>query len=169
MLCASALWGLLPLVAIHELGLDASGYGLLVTFVGAGAVAGSLALPRARRRWPTNRILISSIVTFTLMLLVMGWVRWLPLLCVMLALGGAAWTTSNQNFQIAVQMGAPRRLQARAIAAYLLTFQGGLAVGSALWGTVAQRAGDPAALTGAALGMAVGTLAAVRWPIKDDN
>jgi predicted MFS family arabinose efflux permease len=169
MLCASALWGLLPLVAIHELGLDATGYGLLVTFVGGGAVAGSLALPRARRRWPTNRILISSIVTFTVMLLVMAWVRWLPLVCVMLALGGAAWTTSNQNFQIAVQLGAPRRLQARAIAAYLLTFQGGLAVGSALWGTVAQRAGDPAALTGAAVGMAIGTLAAVRWPVKDEN
>ena len=66
-------------------------------------------------------------------------------------------------------MGAPRRLQARAIAAYLLTFQGGLAVGSAVWGAVAQRAGEPAALTAAALGMAVGTLAAVRWPIKDDN
>jgi MFS family permease len=151
MLCASALWGLLPLVATHELGLDAKGYGLLVTAVGVGAVAGSLLLPTVRSHWPTNRILLSSIATFTVMLLVMGWVPWVPLVCVLLALGGAAWTTSNQNFQIAVQMRAPRHLQARAIAAYLLTFQGGLAIGSALWGVIAQQAGDQAALSVAAI------------------
>jgi MFS family permease len=166
-LCASALWGLLPLVAIRELGLAASGYGLLVTCVGAGAVVGSLALPRVRRHWPTNRILLTSIVTFTLMLLVMGWVRWVPLVCAMLALGGAAWATSNQNFQIAVQMRAPRELQARAIAAYLLTFQGGLAIGSAVWGAIAEQAGDPVALTVAAAGTGTGILVALRWPVLD--
>jgi hypothetical protein len=101
------------------------------------------------------------------MLLGMGWVRWVPLVCVLLALGGAAWTGSNQNFQVAVQMRAPHELQARAIATYLLTFQGGLAIGSALWGTVAQAVGDPIALTGAALGMALGILAALRWPVED--
>jgi predicted MFS family arabinose efflux permease len=166
MLCASALWGLLPVVAIHELGLTATGYGLLVTCVGTGAVAGSIALPRMRARWPTNRILIAAILTFTTMLLVLAWVPWVPLVCVMLALGGAAWTTSNQNFQITVQMLAPRGLQARAIACYLLTFQGGQAIGSALWGTTAQHAGDAAALTIAAACMAVGLLAARRWPIE---
>jgi predicted MFS family arabinose efflux permease len=88
---------------------------------------------------------------------------------VMLALGGAAWTSTNQNLQIAVQMRAPRWLQARAISAYLLTFQGGLAVGSALWGAVAERAGNPMALTIAAVGLAVGLLAAVRWPVEDQS
>jgi MFS family permease len=166
MLCASALWGLLPLVAIRELGLSSTGYGLLVTCVGGGAVVGSVALPRLRARWPTNAILTTSIVTFTVLLLVLAWVPWVPLVCVMLGLGGAAWTTSNQNFQIAVQMRAPRHLQARAIAMYLLTFQGGQAVGAALWGTIAQRAGDPAALTLAAGGMALGILAARRWPVE---
>jgi MFS family permease len=167
MLCASALWGLLPLVTIHELGLDATGYGLLVTCVGVGAVAGSLMVPSLRARWSTNGLQIGFIVTFVLMLLGMGWVRWVPLVCVLLALGGAAWTGSNQNFQVAVQMRAPHELQARAIATYLLTFQGGLAIGSALWGTVAQAVGDPIALTGAALGMALGILAALRWPVED--
>ena len=92
-----------------------------------------------------------------------------PAVCVMLALGGAAWTTSNQNFQIAVQMQAPRGLQARAIATYLLTFQGGLAIGSALWGTIAQSAGDSASLTVAAVSTAISTLAALRWPVQDHS
>jgi predicted MFS family arabinose efflux permease len=167
MLCASALWGLLPLVARGELGLDAPGYGFLVTCVGAGAVAGAFMLPRLRQSRPTNQLLIGAIVIFALMLLVLAWVRILMVVWLMLALGGAAWTSSNQNFQIAVQLGAPAWVRARAIAAYLLTFQGGQAIGSAIWGTVAERAGDPIALTLAALGVALSLVAAMRWPVED--
>jgi MFS family permease len=168
-LCASALWGLLPLVARRELSLEATGYGFLVTCVGVGAVAGSFALPRLRERWPTNRLLIAAIVIFATMLLVLAWIRFLPLIWLMLALSGAAWTGTNQSFQIAVQMAAPRWVRARAIAAYLLTFQGGLAIGSAVWGVIAERAGDPVALTLAATGLATGLLAAVRWPVEHHN
>jgi predicted MFS family arabinose efflux permease len=169
MLAASALWGLLPLVATRELGLEAPGYGFLVTCVGAGAIVGAAALPRLRRRWPTNRLLMTSIITFSALLLTLAWVTFLPLVWLMLALGGAAWTTSNQNFQIAVQLNAPGYLRARAIANYLLTFQGGQAIGSALWGGVAERLGNPLALTLAAVGVAAGLLAAVRWPVEDPS
>ena len=94
-------------------------------------------------------------------------VLFVPLVCLVLGVGGAAWTTSNQNFQISVQMSAPRRLAARAIAAYLLTFQGGQAIGSALWGAVADQVGDPVALTIAAAGTVLGLVAAVRWVVQD--
>jgi predicted MFS family arabinose efflux permease len=169
MLCASALWGLLPLVARRELGLEANGYGLLVSCVGAGAVVGSFLLPRIRRRFAINYLLITNLAVFVLLLLTLAWVRAIPVLCVALGLGGAAWSSSNQNFQIAVQMSAPGWVRARAIAAYLLTFQGGLAIGSAIWGLVAERAGDPTALTLAAAGLAAGVVAAVRWPVEDQK
>ncbi len=167
MLGASALWSLLPLVARHELGLDAPGYGFLVTCVGAGAVGGAFVLPRLRQHWTPNQLLMAGIVIFTVMLTVLAWVRFLPLVWPMLALGGAAWTSSNQNFQIAVQLGAPGWVRARAIATYLLTFQGGQAIGSAIWGSVAERAGNPVALTCAAVGAALSLVAAVRWPVQD--
>jgi MFS family permease len=167
MLCASALWGLLPVVARRELALDATGYGFLVTCIGGGAVGGAFALPWLRRRVPTNRLLMAAIVIFTVMYLVLAWVRLVPVVWVTLAIGGAAWTTSNQNFQIAVQMSAPRRLAARAIAAYLLTFQGGQAIGAALWGAISDQVGDPLALTLAGVGTSLGLLAAVRWVVQD--
>jgi predicted MFS family arabinose efflux permease len=167
MLSASALWGLLPLVAQRELGLDAQGYGFLVTCVGAGAVVGAGGLPLLRRRWPSNTLLIAAILTFVAMLLVLAWVRFLPAVWLLLALGGAAWTSSNQNFQIAVQLTAPAWLRARAIAMYLLTFQGGQAIGSAVWGWVAEQAGNPVALTIASATTALGLIAALRWPVVD--
>src|SRR4029078_3575195 len=98
----SALWSLLPLVARNELGLDAPGYGFLVTCVGAGAVGGAFVLPRLRQRWPTNRLMMAAIVIFATMLLVLAWARFLPLVWLMLALGGAAATQPKQNFQIAL-------------------------------------------------------------------
>jgi hypothetical protein len=85
----------------------------------------------------------------------------------MLALGGAAWTSSIQNFQIAVRLSAPPWVRARAIATYLLTFQGGQAIGSAIWGSVAERTGNPIALTLAATGVALSVLAGLRWPVDD--
>jgi predicted MFS family arabinose efflux permease len=167
MICASALWGLLPVVARRELALDATGYGLLVTCIGAGAVGGAFALPWLRRCVRTNYLLMAAIVIFTVMFLVLAWVRFVPLIWVVLAIGGAAWTTSNQNFQIAVQMSAQRRYTARAIAAYLLTFQGGQAIGSALWGAISDQVGDPITLTLAAVGTSLGLIAAVRWVVHD--
>ncbi|MBV9581050.1 MAG: MFS transporter [Chloroflexi bacterium] len=167
MLCASAFWGLLPVVAVRELMLDATGYGFLVTCVGVGAVAGAFALPFLRRRVRTNMLLMVSILIFTVMYLVLAWVRSVPVVCVTLAIGGAAWTTSNQNFQIAVQMSAPRRMAARAIAAYLLTFQGGQAIGAAVWGAMADHLGDPITLTVAAVGTSAGLLAAAKWVLED--
>ena len=55
---ASALWSLLPLVAIQRLGLGADGYGLLLGVLGAGAIAGAVVLPgsapgsRSTPCWP---------------------------------------------------------------------------------------------------------------------
>ena len=46
---ASALWALLPVVARHELGLDATGYGIILGSLGFGAVGSASLLPRLRR------------------------------------------------------------------------------------------------------------------------
>ena len=46
---AIVIWALLPLVATRRLGMDASGYGLLLGALGCGAILGALALPRLTR------------------------------------------------------------------------------------------------------------------------
>ena len=50
-------------------------------------------------------------------------------------------------------MAAPPWVRARALAFYLLMFQGGMAAGSAVWGAVAQYAGISVALSCAASGL----------------
>src|SRR5205814_1991321 len=53
---ASALWALLPLFARRGLGLSATGYGLLLGCLGAGAIAGAAILPRVRERLTSDRL-----------------------------------------------------------------------------------------------------------------
>jgi MFS family permease len=166
-LCASALWALLPLVARRELGLDASGYGLLLGALGVGAVGGAGIYPRVRARWPANRLVSAMVLLYGAMLLILAWVRVVPLVCLALAVAGAGWMATNSSFQIAVQTGTPAWVRARVIAAYLLVFQGGLAVGSAVWGAVADQFGDAPALTIATAGLGVGMLIVRRWPLRE--
>src|SRR5213076_2362563 len=52
---ASALWALLPLFARRGLGLSATGYGLLLGCLGAGAIVGAAFLPRPRERGRLRR------------------------------------------------------------------------------------------------------------------
>ncbi len=51
----------------------------------------------------------------------------------------------------------------RALAMYLLVFNGGMAVGSALWGVIAARASTPLALMSAALGLILGLTTMIRY------
>ena len=67
--------------------------------------------------------------------------RALSVLAVLMVSGGAAWITFISLFSASVQSMAPDWVRARVLAVFMLTFQGGLAAGSALWGLVAERAG----------------------------
>ncbi len=64
MLGASALWALLPVVARYDLGLGASGYGIILGSLGFGAVGGALLLPRLRRVLPIDRLTALATLVF---------------------------------------------------------------------------------------------------------
>jgi MFS family permease len=66
--------------------------------------------------------------------------------------GGAAWIVFISLLNALVQHLAPDWVRARVLAVFMLTFQGGLAIGSAIWGIAAERFGVSQALLWAGLG-----------------
>jgi len=78
----------------------------------------------------------------------------LPLLAVAMLATGVAWISILSALQVAAQMTLPAWVRARGLAAFVMVFMGGMALGSILWGQVAAHVGIPATLTTAALGMA---------------
>jgi hypothetical protein len=69
---------------------------------------------------------------------------------------GAAWIGILACFNVVAQTMCPSWMRARALSMYLLVLQGGMAVGSALWGELASRQGVPAALAWSSLAMVIG-------------
>jgi hypothetical protein len=81
-----------------------------------------------------------------------------------MVLGGVAWITAMSSFNVCAQTTPPQWMRARALAFYLLVFQGSLAVGSGVWGEIARRVGVRTSLFLAAAAMLAGLAAG--WRMK---
>jgi MFS family permease len=163
---ASALWALLPVVARGRLQMGATGFGLLLGALGIGSVAGAVLLPRLRRAIPIDRRVMAATSLFALATVALAVLDSALLLWLAMVAAGVAWLATLTSFNVATQTAVPRWVRARALAVYLLVFQGGLAGGSALWGVVAGRLGERTALLAAAASFALGMLAALRWRLQ---
>jgi quinol monooxygenase YgiN len=83
----------------------------------------------------------------------------LPLMLV----AGAAWVAAISTFNVSAQRAAPGWVRGRVIASYRVTYMGSMAVGSVLWGLLADRVGAGAALAVAAVLLAAGVGLAAQW------
>ena len=163
-LCSSALLSLLPLLAKHDLGLGSTGYGLLLGSFGMGAIAcGIVILPRLRPKTSVESLIAISIVLLAIVTFTMGYVQNFGILCMVMALGGAAYITIISKFYTIGIKSAPRWIGARVLAIYLLILNGGFAIGSVLWGTVANLFGISITLSVASLALGATIIAKKRY------
>ncbi|MET8653174.1 MULTISPECIES: MFS transporter [Nocardia] len=163
---ASALWALLPVVARDELGLSASGYGLMLGALGVGAVLGALGLSRIRTLLtPTQRLTTASVL-FGVATAGAALVHSVPLVLVLLVGAGLAWLLAMSTMNSTMQLLLPAWVRARGLSVYLLVFMGGQAIGSLLWGLVAGALGTVSALLIAVALLAGSALSSVWLPIR---
>jgi len=155
---AASLLALLPVVCQPH---GAQGYGFLLTCFGLGALAGAAVLPRLRIQYSVDGLVAGATVVFALMTFAAGQVHIFEWLCLVLFTAGAAWIGILACFNVVAQTMCPSWMRARALSMYLLVLQGGMAVGSAIWGEVASRQGVPEALAWSAVAMVLG-LATIR-------
>jgi MFS family permease len=152
---ASAIWALLPAIARADLHLGSGAYGLLLGCVGIGAVAGALALPRLRGKLSGDLVLGVGSLASAATALAMATVHSVAVVALLLVVGGFGWILSLATLNTSFQTMLPAWARARGMAVYLVVFQGGNAIGSAVFGIVA--AGDLNRTMGfAAVGLAVG-------------
>jgi MFS family permease len=159
-LAASSLLALLPIVARPH---GATGYGLLLTSFGLGALAGAGLLPRLRSRFSVDGLVALSIVGFAAMTFAAGQVQNFGWLILVLFVSGAAWIGILACLNVAAQTMAPSWLRARTLSMYLLVLQGGMALGSAAWGALATKVGVPTTLLYYSNALVAGLLAVRRY------
>jgi MFS family permease len=113
-------------------------------------------LPRLRVRYSVDGQVAGATVVFATMTFLAGQVHVFEWLCLVLFTAGAAWIGILACFNVVAQTMCPSWMRARALSMYLLVLQGGMAVGSAVWGELASRQGVPEALAWSSLAMVVG-------------
>ena len=161
---AVSIQALLPLVA-RQTGGGPLVYGLLLGAFGVGAVGGAFGSARLRSRFSTETMSRLTCAAFGLAAVIVGLSPWLALTLPALALGGAAWVLTLSTFNVTVQMSVPRWVVARALALYQMAAFGGMAVGSWVWGTLADSHGVAAAFCASAGVQVVCILVGLRLPL----
>ena len=152
---AIALLALLPILAQP---FGARGYGVLLGCFGVGALMGATILPRLRRKLSVDGLVGTAIVIFAGMTFAAGQTHEFGQLCLVMATAGGAWIGILACLNTAAQTMSPSWVRARALSVYLLVLQGGMAIGSTMWGALAGRVGLPNTLACSALALLTGLL-----------
>ncbi len=165
---ASGLWAVLPLIAQRRLGLDSGGYGLLLAALGVGALLGVFVLPAIRVRMSDNAVLVGSALVYGAgsagaAFLPFGWTLFL------LVLTGMAWIGTLTVLNAALQLTLPQWVRARGAAVYIFVFMGTMAVGSFVWGLVAEALGSGGALVVTAIVLLLVAASVALWPLHENT
>ena len=163
---ATAMWALLSVVMARRLHLSSGHYGVMLSWLGAGAVTGAVLMGRAGQKLNFNqRVVLGSFVfigTNTCLALVSN----IYLLYGVMFLSGVAWLMVMTSFSTTVQLNVPKWVQARVISIYMLVFQAGMSVGSLVWGELTDHFSLQTALLAAASWMLVGIGLAIPFPMR---
>ncbi|MFV0131881.1 MFS transporter [Streptomyces sp. HMX87] len=174
-LAASALYGvvfsatfsMLVLLSARTLGLDGAGYGLLLAAGSLGAVAGSWLIPRAADRLPTVRLARWSLVASGIAYAALGLSRHPVPAALALAANGVFMMGWNIPVMSLRQRLTPEDLQGRVMSVSRLCAWGGMPVGAALGGLLAEALSVPAVFLVCGTALAVGALL-VLAPLREN-
>ncbi|MDW7982563.1 MAG: MFS transporter [Thermomicrobium sp.] len=155
----------LPVFARDELGLGATGLGILMALNGLGAVIGSVAVAARRQYGESPRVLVLSVLCFaaTVLFFAQASVPWLAALCLLAAgvMGAVYMAAINTLLQLVVE----DAIRGRVLSVYLLTW-GLLPVGTLPAGAMADAWGAPLAVSVLAVAAMVAiALVALRFPV----
>jgi len=145
---------IVPLVARNVLNQGANGFGLLMSSLGAGAVAGAFGVALFRRGQPPLAFLVVSGAMLCAGLIALGLVGHFAVAAMVLALLGCCQILFTTGCNTTLQLIAPNELRGRVMGLYTVTFAGMTPFGSLLIGWIAEHQGiRMACLGGGAIGL----------------
>jgi len=140
-LSASAILALMPLVARDLVQGGPLTYGIMLGAFGVGAIGGALISARLREALSSEWIVRVAFLGFALSAAVTAVSTNAILTALVLTVSGASWVLALSLFNTIVQLSTPRWVVGRALSLYQTLTFGGIAVGSWLWGSLAENYG----------------------------
>jgi len=163
---ACVYWALLPLVAREQISGGPELYGILLGAIGVGAVAGASLLPMVKARLGADGVLTAATLVTALSVLLFAVAREPLMALLACVLAGAAWIAAIATLNVSAQLALPAWVRGRGLAVFASVQFAGLALGSILWGQVAQSFGLSAAHAIAALALVAVLPMLRRWRLQ---
>ncbi|HEY4192586.1 MAG TPA: MFS transporter, partial [Mesorhizobium sp.] len=164
---AGSVLALLPLIARDLIHGDALTYGILLGAFGVGAVCGALTSVRLRQMLSSETMVRWAFAGFALCAFNAAFSHHTWQTAMGLFIGGACWVIALSHFNVTVQMSTPRWVVGRALSIYQTANFGGIALGSWVWGVVADAHGVDTALIAASLTMLAGGALGLLLPLPE--
>ncbi|HTK12569.1 MAG TPA: MFS transporter [Xanthobacteraceae bacterium] len=165
-LFASAYWALLPLLARNQLAGGPELYGLLLGAIGAAAVGGAFVLPRLKRTFGADGVVILGEFGTAVALILLGIAREPAVAVLACVFAGTSWIAAIANLNTSAQLSLADWVRGRGLAMYVTVFFGSMAVGSIIWGEIARTIGLAAAHFVAAAGALAAIPLTLRWKLQ---
>jgi predicted MFS family arabinose efflux permease len=138
----------LPTLAGDVLGTGATGYSLLLTSLGVGAIVGALTTAHRGNVRGRGRLTLVYFAIFGLVTMGAVLSRWQWASMALLVGSGHTLTTALSTLSSLVQEHTPDELRGRVLSIYGLAFRGGLPLGSLVAGVFVRAVGAPLVLAG---------------------
>lgn len=163
----AAAWALMPLVADDMLGRGSATFGLLLGALGFGAVLGALGSTWIRNRYSGEAIIRVAGIAYGLSCVAVSLQPGFAVMLLLLVVAGAGWVQALSGFAVAGQLWAPGEAVGRVVAIVSSLTFGGIALGSWLWGHVAESHGVALALMLSGAGMVILPLIGLVLPMPE--
>ncbi|WP_458758191.1 MFS transporter [Afipia sp. TerB] len=160
-IAGGSVLALMPLVARDLLSGGAQTFGIMLGAFGMGGVLGALNVASIRRFLGAEAAVRYCALAMGAAIAVMALSHMPAVTAAALVIAGVGWLISITLFNISVQLATPRWVAGRALAAYQAAIAGGVAIGSWLWGDVADIVGVANALLIAGAAMIASPLLAI--------
>ena len=141
---------LIPAVVHDQLHGNEIDFGLMLGLFGIGSIICALFIGKARRRWGTDAVLTAATLAFVVAQSVLAEAQTLAQALPATFIAGCAWVAALTSINVAMQMRSPDVILGRCLSIYQAITFGGMAIGSWVWGALADWQDLPFALHAAA-------------------
>lgn len=146
---------LVPAIVRDQLHGDELDFGLMLGAFGIGSITAAFFVSPARRKWGSEAVVTASMIFFIVAQFVLAEAHTLLQALPATFIAGAGWVSALTSINVAMQMRSPEAILGRCLSIYQAVTFGGMAVGSWLWGLVADWRDLPFALHAAGVFLAV--------------
>lgn len=132
---------IIPVFAADDLGMSASGYGLLMTIMGIGSFAGAMTVAMKHKAGPKTSYQLAGAISSSFFMILLGLTKIIPVIWILLVIIGFSSTVFIAMINSALQLNSEDAMRGRVMSVYSMVFVGFIPFGSLYSGTLMELFG----------------------------